>query len=74
MVEFGKPPRAVLSIDVEEVYFHCGKALMRAKLWSQASHVDGAALPSISEVIHDQTGMGEPENRAAVEARYKTLL
>ena len=34
MVEFGKPPRAVLRIDVSEVYFHCGKALMRSKLWA----------------------------------------
>ncbi len=34
MVEFGKPPRAVLRIDVREVYFHCGKALMRSKLWA----------------------------------------
>src|SRR5205809_6635196 len=32
MIEFGKPPRAVLHIDVHECYFHCGKALMRSKL------------------------------------------
>jgi len=30
MVEFGKPPRAILRIDVQEAYFHCGKALMCA--------------------------------------------
>ena len=29
MEEFGKLPRAVLSISVNEAYFHCGKALMR---------------------------------------------
>jgi uncharacterized protein len=74
MVEFGKPPRAVLSIDVHEAYFHCGKALMRSKLWSQEAVVERAALPSISQVIHDQTGLGEPESRAAVEARYRTQL
>src|SRR6202047_4562400 len=34
VVEFGKPPRVVLSVSVHEVYFHCGKALMRSKLWS----------------------------------------
>src|SRR5258707_8355954 len=32
MVEVGKPPRAVLRMDVKEVYFHCGKALMRSKM------------------------------------------
>src|SRR5215468_5393592 len=39
MVEFGKPPRAVLRIDVAEAYFHCGKALMRAKLWSHDAQI-----------------------------------
>jgi PPOX class probable FMN-dependent enzyme len=74
MAEFGKPPRAILRIAVEEAYFHCGKALMRAKLWSHESRVPRAALPSISEVIYDQTSLGEPESQAAVEARYKTQL
>ena len=74
MVEFGKPPRAVLSIDVHEAYFHCGKALMRAKLWSQDTRVERAVMPSISQVIHDQTNLGEPESQAVVEERYKTQL
>ena len=74
MVEFGKPPRAVLRIDVREAYFHCGKALMRARLWSPETRVERASFPSISEVIHDQTALGEPESQNVVEARYKTQL
>ena len=74
MVEFGKTPRAVLQIDVKEAYFHCGKALMRSKLWSHEVRVARATFPSISEVIHDQTSLGEPESQEVVEARYKTQL
>ena len=74
MVEFGKPPRAVLRIEVSEAYFHCGKALMRSKLWSADTQVKRANFPSISEVIHDQTTLGEPDAQAVVEARYKTQL
>jgi uncharacterized protein len=74
MEEFGKLPRAVLCIDVTEAYFHCGKALMRSKLWSKEAQVERATFPSISQVIHDQTSLGEPEPQAAVEARYKTQL
>ena len=74
MEEFGKLPRAVLSIAVHEAYFHCGKALMRSKLWSPDVRVERAAFPSISQVIHDQTKLGEPESHAEVEARYKTQL
>ena len=73
MVEFGKPPRAVLRIDVHEAYFHCGKALMRAKLWT-ADRVERAVMPSISEVIHEQTNLGESESQAVVYERYKTQL
>ena len=74
MEEFGKLPRAALSISVKEAYFHCGKALMRSKLWSKEVQVERAVLPSISEVIHDQTKLGEPESQAVVEARYRTQL
>ena len=74
MVEFGKPPRAVLAIDVHEAYFHCGKALMRSKLWSADTRVEREVFPSISEVIHDQTSLGEPESQSIVEERYKTQL
>jgi hypothetical protein len=74
MVEFGKPPRAVLTIDVNEVYFHCGKALMRSKLWSKDTQVERSVMPSVAEVIHDQTGLGDPESQDAVYERYKTQL
>jgi uncharacterized protein len=74
MVEFGKPPRAVLHIDVQEAYFHCGKALMRSKLWSADTRVERTVMPSISQVIHDQTSLGEPEEQSVVEERYKTQL
>ena len=73
MEEFGKPPRAVLSVAVSEAYFHCGKALMRSKLWS-AAQVERKTFPSISEVIHDQTTLGDPDPQDVVYERYKTQL
>jgi hypothetical protein len=73
MVEFGKPPRAVLRIDVREAYFHCGKALMRSKLWA-GERVERSVMPSIGEVIHDQTGLGERESQDVIYERYKTQL
>ena len=74
MEEFGKPPRAVLCIAVQEAYFHCGKALMRSRLWAPDAQVQRTAFPSIAEVIHDQTALGEPEAQAIVEARYREQL
>jgi hypothetical protein len=59
---------------VHEAYFHCGKALMRSRLWSPDARVERASFPSIGEVIHDQTKLGEPETQAVIEARNKTQL
>lgn len=73
MIEFGKPPRAILRVDVREAYFHCGKALMRSKLWT-AERVERKVMPSIGEVIHDQTGLGERESQEVIYERYKTQL
>ena len=73
MEEFGKLPRAVLRIEVSEAYFHCGKALMRSNLWS-AAQVKRESFPSIAEVIHDQTALGDPEPQAVIYERYKTQL
>ena len=73
MIEFGKPPCAVLRIDVGEAYFHCGKALMRSKLWA-GERVERSVMPSIGEVIHDQTGLGERESQEVIYERYKTQL
>ncbi|UWU86371.1 pyridoxamine 5'-phosphate oxidase family protein [Bradyrhizobium yuanmingense] len=73
MVEFGKPPRAVLNVAVSEVYFHCGKALMRSNLWG-SEKVQRSVMPSIVTVIHEQTGLGEPASHEAVEELYKTQL
>jgi PPOX class probable FMN-dependent enzyme len=72
--EFGKPPRSVLAIDVHEVYFHCGKAIMRAKLWSQDAQVARSAMPSISDIIYDQTKLGAPESQDVIDARWREQL
>ena len=46
----GKLPRTVLLIDVDSVYFHCSKALVRSKLWDPAQHVERSRLPSAGEI------------------------
>lgn len=74
LIEFGKPPRAVVRISVSEVYFHCGKAAVRSKLWSADARVDRSSFPSIGEINYEQTTLGEPETQAAVEAIYKEQL
>jgi hypothetical protein len=51
----GKTPKAAIRVTVREVFLHCGKALIRSKLWNPASRVERNALPSIARMILDQT-------------------
>ncbi len=46
----GKPPRTVLLVDVDTVYFHCSKALARSRLWDPARHVERSRLPSAGAI------------------------
>lgn len=74
-VEFGKTPRLVLSIAVEEAFFHCPKAIMRGRLWEAEAQVDRSALPTLAEVIFDQLNMGKvPVTEEVIVADYKTQM
>lgn len=71
----GKIPRTGLLIDVREAFFHCGKALKRARLWDPAQQVERARLPSLGRIIADQTGdCDAAEADARVEESYRTRL
>jgi PPOX class probable FMN-dependent enzyme len=74
-VEQGKPAKVVVSVKVREAYLHCAKAIMRAGLWKAESLVPRSVLPSLGQMIRDQTG-GETaaETQEQMVERYKALL
>lgn len=70
-----RTPKLVIEITVIDAYLHCAKAFMRSRLWNVASVVDRAALPTMGEMLSDQTGMpGAPETQAEMRARYAADL
>ena len=50
------PPKSLIIIDIEDVYLHCAKALMRAKLWDADLIHNRDVLPSMGRMIADQIG------------------
>ena len=70
-----RTPKLVIEVTVREAYLHCAKAFMRSQLWNPGSIVDRAALPTMGEMLSDQTGMpGVPETPAEMRARYAADL
>ncbi|MEO1525849.1 MAG: pyridoxamine 5'-phosphate oxidase family protein [Planctomycetota bacterium] len=47
----GKSPRSVIVVDVSEVYFQCGRALMRSDIWNTDRHVPPDQLPTPGEIL-----------------------
>ncbi|HWC94343.1 MAG TPA: pyridoxamine 5'-phosphate oxidase family protein [Pseudolabrys sp.] len=47
----GKLPRCVLIVHVESAYFHCSKAIVRSKLWDEATKIDRKSLPSTGSIV-----------------------
>lgn len=72
----GKLPRSVMIVHIETIFFHCSKAIVRSKLWDEATKIDRKSLPStgtiIAEVSQGKFG-GEVYDRDAPE-RIKTML
>jgi len=72
----GKLPPSVLIVHIESIYFHCAKAIMRSKLWDEASRIDPKRLPSAgtlrAELLGD--GMDIEAYDQAQPARLKASL
>ena len=51
----GKPPRSVIVMTIDELYFQCTRAIIRSELWNAERHIDPATLPSPGEILADMT-------------------
>ena len=71
----GKVPRSGILVAAEEVYFHCGKALIRSDLWNPEKRVERGGFPSIGRIVAEQIGGMDPDEaeRATAES-YKNRL
>jgi uncharacterized protein len=66
-----KLPKLVIEIAVAEAYLHCGKAMMRSSLWSGEARVERSVLPSMGQMLKDQTGSPAPaETQEEMVAQY----
>lgn len=53
----GKNAALAIVVDVAEVFFHCGRALIRSRLWDPTVQALADELPSIGEIAVDQMGV-----------------
>jgi PPOX class probable FMN-dependent enzyme len=70
-----RAPKVVIEVQAEEVYLHCAKALMRSNLWNDANRIARSALPTMGQMLADQTGLNlSAETQEQMVARYQKDL
>jgi PPOX class probable FMN-dependent enzyme len=74
MVANGKMPLAALVIDIRYVYFHCGKAVIRADLWNPDNRVQRKDFPTLGKINADWYGVDAGETDRALQDAYKNNL
>jgi PPOX class probable FMN-dependent enzyme len=75
LAHMDRVPKTAIRLRIEEVFFHCAKALIRSKLWDPESRVAKGSLPPLGVILADQIADvdGEAET-AAIENAYRTRL
>lgn len=71
----GKPALMATVVGVEEAFFHCGKALIRAELWAPPEQAEGERNPiaeQIGELLGDDSLV--PVIAADLEQNYRDEL
>ncbi|MBA4035694.1 MAG: flavin-nucleotide-binding protein [Bradyrhizobium sp.] len=72
----GKAPRTVIVVTVEEIYFQCARAIVRADLWNPDKLVDPNTLPTPGQILaemSENTVGGEKYDREWPERARQTM-
>ena len=67
----GKAPNAGILVSIEEAYFHCGKALLRSKLWDPEARVARSMMPTMGQMVVDR---GAGLDAGEIETDYQEAL
>jgi PPOX class probable FMN-dependent enzyme len=71
----GKVPVSGMLVTAEEVFFHCGKPLIRADLWNPERRIARGRFPSLGKILADQIAGGKAdEYDYNIEEAYRTKL
>jgi predicted pyridoxine 5'-phosphate oxidase superfamily flavin-nucleotide-binding protein len=50
----GRSPISGLRVTVEEAFLHCGRALIRSRIWDPDVQIDRSVYPTYGQVLADQ--------------------
>ena len=66
----GKSPKVAIIVEVEEVFMHCGRALIRSRIWEPESFALANHAPTLGEVIAARS-QAEGTSSESIDERLK---
>lgn len=67
--------KTYILVDIEEVYIHCGKALIRSSAWDASTHMNTRDFPSLGQILNAQLGGTVlPESHAEIARIYEETM
>jgi PPOX class probable FMN-dependent enzyme len=57
----GKTPKLAIVVDIDEVYVHCARSILRAGLWSPNKWPDPDDIPTLAAIMAEQKNYPKPD-------------
>jgi hypothetical protein len=72
----GKSPKLIILVNVEEAMFHCGKALIRAKMWEPEKWQSVQGLPTYAQALvdHGKLTIATEDLQKGIDSNDKILF
>jgi uncharacterized protein len=64
-----------IRVELDYVYFHCGKAIIRSDLWGERHKIDHREFPPLAQILRAQRGEGDVASiQAEIDESYGNRL
>jgi PPOX class probable FMN-dependent enzyme len=60
----GKTPKLAIVVDIDEVYAHCARSILRAGLWAPEKWPDPDDVPTLAAIMAEQKHYPKPDESA----------
>ncbi|MGC4192004.1 MAG: pyridoxamine 5'-phosphate oxidase family protein [Thermomicrobiales bacterium] len=71
----GKAPNLGIVVEIDEVFVHCARAMLRARLWKPDTWPDDDTIPTLAQIWNEQKNLPPPDESAGKRREaYREVL
>lgn len=71
----GKAPNLGIVVEIDEVFVHCARAMLRARLWKPETWPDDDTIPTLAQIWNEQKNLPPPDESAGKrQEAYRQVL